>query len=154
MKFPLTKIYEVHDFLETPPNINSMYNKVSLIYNLLNIDTSVAFTIFEGPIDCFSYMKNSIGVSSIAVNTDFLDDTGNARYMYDNDKDGKIKMINKLNKGCAIFLWKKFIKDNNITVQLNDMNDILKYFYMKKTPHKILELDKYFSKNKYNLIYV
>lgn len=154
-KFPLTRIYEENDWLDMPEKlVDSSFNKVSLIYDIFNVDTTSKFTIFEGPIDSWSYMKNCMGTSSVVVNTDFLDVTNNSRYFYDNGKDGRLKMIDKLNKGNYVFLWKKFLKENNITDKLNDMNDILRYFYLKKQLHKIHDLDKYFSKNKFNLLYV
>lgn len=153
-KFPLSRIYEENEWLETPTiNIDS-FNKLSLVYDVLNIDTTILFTVFEGAINSWSYLKNSTGISSVVVNTDFLDVTGNARYFYDNDKSGRLKMIDKLSKGHYVFLWKKFLKENNITDRLNDMNDILKYFQSKKQLNKLLELDNYFSNKKYNLLYV
>ena len=76
------------------------------------------------------------------------------RYMFDNDKTGKKKMIEKLKKGRPVFMWSKFLKDNNIdTYNIKDLNDLMITCYsIKSDAHK--KINEYFTSNNLDLWYL
>lgn len=139
------------------------YNKISYIYNILNIDPEVPITIFEGFIDsCF--VPNSIAL--VGVNTDYsflMQDGITIRFFFDNDKDGHKATVNMINKGYSVFLWNKFFKDlasksNNpdqnyykIKDKIKDLNQLAKSFH---NPYQNLDLEKFFAKDKFDQIYL
>lgn len=140
------------------------YNKLSHFINILNVDFSRPVTIFEGYFDSM-FFPNSIGV--IGVNTDltFLlkDKSLNLRFFYDNDKDG-YKAANKmLNEGYKVFLWKLLFKNilknkkdkDTAQKRLEKIKDLNKLAIETKTmPYELLKLENYFSKDKFDMIYL
>ena len=76
------------------------------------------------------------------------------RYLFDNDKTGRSKMIEKLKKGKPVFMWTKFLKDNNLDkYNIKDLNElILKCFELKSDAHK--QINNYFTSNQLDLWYL
>lgn len=155
IKYPISKIYEKffkNREVEDPVFLASL-DKISLIYNLLNVDFNQTVTVFEGASDSWLY-PNSIGKSSVGVEADFLDDVNTVRYFFDNDKDGYKKQAEKVKAGKKVFMWKKFIDDNRLwEYEIKDWADIIA---LSKTTGRPLfkEVNKYFSNQSLDLIYV
>jgi hypothetical protein len=77
-----------------------------------------------------------------------------AKYFFDNDIEGKTRMIEKLKTGQNVFMWDKFLKDHNIPQRkVKDLNDLVKYEY-KERVGCLNELDKYFTNNSLDIIFV
>jgi len=74
--------------------------------------------------------------------------------MFDNDYEGKAKMIQKLKKGQTVFMWDKYLKDFGIPKKkVKDLNDLVKYEFKNRTGC-LNELDKYFTNNHLDLIFL
>ena len=130
----------------------ALIDKISMTYGLGSLDLSDDITIFEGYLDAKLY-RNSVGMCSLNNDFPFLLD--NKRYLYDNDKDGKKKSLMLLKKGQAIFLWKKFLKDQNLYKYNNYIKDLTDY--LKKCRElniKPIKLENYFSNKILDLIWI
>jgi len=167
----LYKIYEFSDiynkmFPEKPMDEfeSIAYNKLSHFINIFNVNFSKPVTIFEGYFDS-TFFPNSIGV--IGVNTDltFLlkDESLNLRFFYDNDDDGYKASIKKLNDGYSVFLWrllfKAILKNKSDKYEaqkrLSKIKDLNKLAVeSKKSPYETLKLENYFSKDKFDILYL
>jgi hypothetical protein len=122
---------------------------ISTVFGFSSIDLNQEVTIFEGPLDSFLY-HNSVGICS--VNNSFPFDIENKRWFFDGDDAGRDELRKKLNQGESVFLWKKFLDDSNLPERDKwDLNDIVNY--LRSTGKKIKQFDKYFSKDKWNMIY-
>ena len=139
--------------------------KISTLFGILQVDFQRTVTMFEGPIDAM-FMINSIGLATAGRSTEEFDEIPTIRYMFDNDKTGKEKMMQKLRRGKEIFMWGKFFDDtkldlkydkwlNNIDKnnrdkyprEINDLNDLIRVAYYLKDDC-IKHLSKYFSNSK------
>jgi hypothetical protein len=126
-------------------------NTLSIYYNIMTVDLSRNFTIFEGPTDALLYPRNSIALSGINKNSDMFDDINTARYFFDNDSIGRKTMEQKLKRKKTVFMWKKFLKENKITTPIKDFNDLIRHCYFDKNP-AYKSLDKYFTTSPYDII--
>lgn len=138
------------------------YNKVSYLYNILNIDPEVPITIFEGFIDS-QFVPNSIAL--VGVNTDYSfllnQDEIEVRFFFDNDKDGKRATEEMLNKGYSVFLWNKFFKDfaaqsanpeenyHKMKEKIKDLNQLAKKI---NNPYQTLDLEQFFAKDRFDML--
>jgi hypothetical protein len=151
VSYTLEKMYkEILDKDLKIPGIEKI-NTLSLYFNILTVDLSKTFTIFEGPTDALLYPKNSIALSGINKNSDMFDDITTARYFFDNDSIGRKTMEQKLKRKKTVFMWKKFIKENKIESQIKDFNDLIRFCYYQKNP-AYKKLDKYFTISPYDII--
>jgi len=140
--------------MEPPKNENiHRINEVSTLFGIMNINFSSPVTVFEGPIDSF-FIKNSIALCTVGRKISAFEDLETVRYMFDNDKSGKAAMLELLKSGKQIFLWSKFIKDFCLfDYKIKDLNDLVKVcFNQKLDAHKYI--DKYFSSNNLDAIYL
>lgn len=139
------------------------YNRLSYLYNILNIDWSSPITIFEGALDT-KFFPNSIGC--VGTNTDInfiLNQDVDIRFFYDYDNTGIKKSKELLEQGYPVFLWEKVFdfwssKTKNpskagreLRDKIVDLNDIAKII---NNPYSKLELEKMFSLDKMDLIYI
>ena len=63
-------------------------------------------------------------------------------------------MIQKLKKGQTVFMWDKYLKDFGIPKKkVKDLNDLVKYEFKNRTGC-LNELDKYFTNNHLDLIFL
>ena len=135
------------------PNVTDpeKVNSLSIYFNIMIVDLSRNFTIFEGPTDALLYPKNSLALSGINKNSDMFDQISTARYLFDNDVIGRKTMEQKLEKKKAVFMWKKFIKDHKLDRNIKDFNDLIKYCYFhKNSAYK--NIDKYFTTSPYDIL--
>jgi hypothetical protein len=143
----------MYNELDRDFNINSgseKMNTLSLYYNIMKVDLSKTFTIFEGPTDALLFPHNSIALSGINKNSDMFDDMTTARYFFDNDVIGRKTMEQKLKRKKSVFMWKKFLKENKIE-DCKDFNDLIRFCYFHKN-NAYKNLDKYFTTSPYDLI--
>lgn len=156
-KYKTWNIQRIYDRLNKPlevsdDNLDNL-NKISMLFGILTSDLSRTFTVFEGPIDAM-FMTNTIGLTGVKKQVVDFDEIPTARYFFDNDLEGKSKMIEKLKSGQTVFLWSKLIKDYNLpSKKIKDLNDLIKYEYENKTGC-LNNLDKYFTNNHLDLIFI
>jgi len=128
------------------------YNKLSYLFNILNVDFEQEITIFEGYIDSL-FMPNSIG--AVGINTDYsflINNDVNLKFFFDNDDIGKRKSLEWLKKGFRVFLWEKLVYDmakeqkdpylfiNWFNSNIKDLNAFMKIYLISYK-----KLYKYFS---------
>tara|TARA_R110000823_G_scaffold16638_5_gene53269 strand:+ start:13035 stop:14108 length:1074 start_codon:yes stop_codon:yes gene_type:complete len=156
-KYKTWNLERIYDRLKKPLNVSEdeldSLNKISMIFGILTVNLGREFTIFEGPIDSF-FMSNTLGLTGVKKQILDFDEIPTARYMFDNDYEGKAKMMQKLKKGQTVFMWDKYLKDFNIPKKkVKDLNDLIKYEYSKRTGC-LQEVDKYFTNNHLDLIFL
>ena len=78
-----------------------------------------------------------------------FDSVPTSRYFFDNDRDGRTKMIEKLKNEQEVFMWTKFCEDYGIPFfgrnRIKDLNDLIIFEYKNRTGC-LDDLDKYFTK--------
>lgn len=130
-------------------------NKLSTLFGIMQTDMMRPVTVFEGPLDA-KFMFNSIALATAGRSTTELDEIPTIRYMFDNDETGKKKMLEKLRKGKAVFMWSKFLADHKLNIytdDIKDLNDLIKKcFELKSTAHK--HIDQYFTDSRLDALYV
>ena len=98
-KYKTWNIERIYDRLKRPLNVSEedldSLNKISMIFGILTADLGRQFTVFEGPIDSF-FMTNTIGLTGVKKQILDFDEIPTVRYFFDNDIEGKSKMIQKL----------------------------------------------------------
>ena len=128
-------------------------NKISMIFGILQTDMSRPFTVFEGPMDSF-FMYNSLGMTGVKKQIIEFDDIPTVRYFFDNDIEGKSRMIDKLKSNQTVFMWKKLLDDFSIpSKKVKDLNDLVKYEYKNRTGC-LSNLDRYFTNDPLDIIFI
>ena len=124
LKEPLGKKYiEEEDGIE---NIVAHLDRLSGIFNIMNVNLSQPLTILEGPIDSLA-VANSIALQSAAKHLDgFFDEIKTVRYIFDNDKTGKEMTLKKLKEHKTVFLWGKYLDMIGSKTKVKDLNDLQK----------------------------
>lgn len=142
------------------------YNRLSYLYNILNIDWDKKITIFEGYLDA-KLFPNSVGCVGTNTDINFIlnQEDSDLQFFYDYDKTGILKSIEKINNGYSVFLWErlfdfwssKIVTDPNkagreLRKKIVDLGNIVRYVpqdYIKK-----LSINKWFSKDRFDLMYI
>lgn len=154
LTYDLGKLYdEMGKELNLEPEALNHVNKASTLFGIMQINFQQKVTLFEGPIDA-KFMHNSIALATAGRSTDEFDTMATVRYMFDNDETGIKKMAEKLKKGRPVFMWSKFLKENELDkYNIKDLNDLmLKCYELKSTAHK--KIDQYFTSSQLDLWYV
>jgi hypothetical protein len=121
---------------------------ISLVFGFSTVNLEETVTIFEGPLDSFLF-PNAVALCSI--NNPFPFDIPNKSRFYDGDEAGKDALRKKLSVGDTVFLWDKFVKENDLPERDKwDLNDLVNY--LRETGKKIKRLEKYFSNEQWDLI--
>lgn len=140
------------------------YNKLSYLYNIMNIDLNNNITVFEGFLDT-KFFPNSIGM--VGKNTDptiLLNQDLNIRFFFDYDRAGIEKALEYMDANQKVFLWEKMfnywsnnLKDSNkmyrklTNGQIIDLNDVAKKII---NPYEKLKLENWFSIDKFDKLYL
>ena len=124
MKEPLGEKYiQEEDGIE---NIVANLDRLSGIFNIMNVDLNQPITIMEGPIDSLA-IPNSIALQGASKQLEgFFDDIENVRYIYDNDKAGRDAAIKRLRTHKTVFMWGKYLNMINSPKKIKDLNDLQK----------------------------
>lgn len=96
-------------------------NRVSLIYNILNVNFQSKVNIFESTLDS-KYFPNSIAIWGASNELKIP----NGYYFFDNDVAGRLQALKYLESGHNVFLWSKFLKYFPRYRGSKDINDIYK----------------------------
>jgi hypothetical protein len=130
------------------------FNRISLLFGILQADLSRDFTVFEGPIDAM-FMRNSVALTGVHKTTFNFDELDSVRYFLDNDLEGKKKMMEKIKAGKRVFMWRKYIEDHRLQRHtIKDLNDLVKVAFNNNKPELLNKLNLYFSDNNKDIIYV
>lgn len=127
-------------------NIQANLDRLSGLFNIMNVDMNSPLTIVEGPIDSLC-ISNAIALQGATKLNDYFDDIKNVRFLYDNDKIGKEHSLNKLKANKNVFLWSLYIKKMNIKNKVKDINDIIK---LNKFDREVYE--SCFSNDEFDII--
>lgn len=104
-------------------NVVANIDKISGIFNIMNINMNQTITIVEGPIDSLA-IDNCVALQGAKKMNDYFDSVNNVRYIFDKDKAGKQEAIKKLKKHKKVFLWELYIKKANVKGKVKDLNDL------------------------------
>ena len=129
-------------------NIQANIDRLSGIFNVMNVNMNIPLTIVEGPIDCLC-ISNAIALQGATKLNDYFDDIETVRFMFDNDKIGKEHAINKLKSNKKIFLWGLYMKKKNIKNNIKDINDIIRQNIFDEDLY-----EKCFSNDEFDVIYL
>ena len=147
LKEPLGQKYiEEEDGVE---NIVANLDRLSGIFNIMNVNLSQPLTIMEGPIDSLA-IANSIALQSAAKHLDgFFDEVENVRYLFDNDKTGKEMSLKKMKNHKKVFLWGQYLDMIKSKTNIKDINDL-----QKQNLFNIDIIEKCFSDDEFDAMYI
>ena len=130
-------------------NIVFNLDKLSGMFNIMNINLSQTITVMEGPIDSLA-ISNSIALQGASKKLNgFFDEVENVRYIFDNDMTGKAMSITKLKDHKNVFLWTMYLKKIHSDIQIKDINDL-----QKNNMLNLELLDKCFSDDEHDVIMI
>lgn len=129
-------------------NIQANLDRLSGLFNVMNVDMNSPLTIVEGPIDSLC-ISNAIALQGATKLNNYFDELKNVRFLFDNDKIGKEHTLNKLKTNKKVFLWGMYIKKMNIKTKVKDINDIIK---MKLFNNEVYE--SCFSNDEFDVMFI
>jgi hypothetical protein len=166
-KYRIFSFSELWDMLNPSVELDEIerigYNRLSYLYNILNVSWDEPITIFEGALDT-KFFPNSIGC--VGTNTDInfiLNQEADIRFFYDYDTTGIKKSLEMIGKEYSVFLWERMFdfwsdKTSNPTkagrelrVMVKDLNDVAKLI---DNPYQKLNMIDYFSRDELDKIYI
>jgi len=119
------------------------FDHISTLFGILHINFGQTVTLFEGPLDAMLF-PNAVGMCS--VKNSWPLDVDDIRYFQDNDKAGREKALSELASGRRVFLWRKFMEENNLMgKKIKDYNDIV---IEEKLTGKKFDIEGCFSTHK------
>ena len=129
-------------------NILANLDRLSGLFNVMNVDMNSPLTIVEGPIDSLC-ISNAIALQGATKLNNYFDDFKMVRFLFDNDKVGKEHSLNKLKSNKKVFLWGMYLKKMNIKNKVKDINDIFK---LNSFNNEVYE--SCFSDDDFDVIYI
>ena len=147
MKEPLGEKYiQEEDGIE---NIVFHLDRLSGIFNIMNVNMSQPLTILEGPIDSLA-IANSIALQGASKHLEgFFDGVENVRYLFDNDKKGRQVTLEKLKEHKQVFLWGQYLQTINTKEVVKDVNDL-----QKKNLFNREIVEQCFSDDEFDAMYI
>ena len=130
-------------------NIVANLDRLSGIFNIMNVNLSQPLTIMEGPIDSLA-IANSIALQSAAKHLDgFFDEVENVRYLFDNDKTGREMALKKMKNHKTVFLWGQYLDMIKSKTNIKDINDL-----QNQNLFNIDIIEKCFSNDEFDAMYI
>jgi len=137
------------------------YNKLSAIFNFLNVDLDSTVYVFEGYLDSV-FFPNSIALVGLDTDISMFDEENiDMKFILDNDEPGIRKAKKIIDDGQSVFLWKKLINElsknkgtkykNFLENNLKDMNKLVQ-IVNDANVYRNLNLNKYFAVDQFDLI--
>lgn len=117
-----SKYIEEEDGIE---NISANIDRLSGLFNIMNIDMYKTLSIVEGPIDSLA-INNCIALQGATKMNNYFDNVENVRYIFDNDVVGKQHSIKKIKEHKSVFLWEMYLKSIKCNDKIKDINDLQK----------------------------
>jgi len=136
------------------------YNKLSAIFNIMNVDFERTVYVFEGYLDSL-FFPNSLAL--VGLDTDisiFADENVDIKFVLDNDAAGLKKAKKMIDDKYSVFLWKKLInhlskgksiKYKQALLENKDINKLVQ-FYGNPNLYHDFNLDKFFAIDQFDLI--
>lgn len=139
---------------QTPKYLNFCGNRNSAIFGIDKANAEKPVVVLEGPIDSM-FIENAVATLGCSFSGSVQDilDKMNCFYLFDNDNAGYSAAKGMLNKGKPVFLWKKYLKDNGITDNVKDINELV-ILTRHKIPIKFDELKRWFSSSRFDEIWL
>jgi formate-dependent nitrite reductase cytochrome c552 subunit len=75
-----------------------------------------------------------------------FDDIPTIRYLYDNDRIGRVEMEKKLKRKKNVFMWGKLVRDFKIRKPVKDFNELIEYCWKQKND-AVKHYGEYFTNN-------
>ena len=154
--YPIEKCYDMcmYRFNIADDAPKDDISKLSLIYNTLNFNPYAdAIYVFEGGIDSF-FLPNSLGQCGVKKDVLWLDSLSNVVYFFDNDQPGKERSAMKLKGGHKVFLWDKFLSENNFKCKVKDLNDFVCWCDDNGVDWHDIDFGKYVGDSELDIIYL
>jgi hypothetical protein len=142
------------------------YNKISNFYNILNVNWEQAVTIFEGYLDSIFYPNSigAIGINSIDEMSFLMSEDLDLQFFFDQDNVGIRKALKMLEDGNKVFLWQKLVENliknkvdkyeaKKFAIKIKDLNMLVQKM-KNPDPYNKLKLDKYFSNDIFDKLYL
>lgn len=129
-------------------NILANLDRLSGLFNIMNVDINKPLTIVEGPIDSLC-INNSIALQGATKLNNYFDELKMVRFLFDNDKIGKEHTLNKLKSNKKVFLWDLYLSKLKIKNKVKDINDIFKLNLFNNDVY-----ESCFSDNDFDAIFV
>lgn len=129
-------------------NIQANLDRLSGLFNVMNVDMNIPITIVEGPIDSL-FLQNSIALQGATKLNDYFDDMKMVRFLFDNDKTGKEYSLKKLKSNKKTFLWGMYLKKMNIKNKVKDINDLTKLNLFDKEVY-----ESCFSDDEFDVLFI
>ena len=153
LSYKATGMYKYLDLYteELAPSLAKL-DLLSYCFGIFHVNLNKVITIFEGPLDSFLFPN---AVATISANNDIPFEIESIRYFYDNDDRGRQGSLEKINAGKSVFLWRKYITDNEPFLsysKIKDLNDLLLFARARRI--KLKPFAPYFSNNKYDAIWI
>lgn len=142
LSYNLASIHKdfLKDSIEVPENLN----KVSLIFNLFNVNIRKNIIVTEGPMDAF-LIDNAVASAgagkTIPLNLNFY-------YLYDDDQTGRKHAVEQISSGHYVFLWSRLKNELSLPDRKKwDVNDVIVYLGNKSPMW-----NNYFSNDSFDIL--
>ena len=140
------KFIEEEDGVE---NITAHVDKLSGLFNIMNIDLNFQLTIVEGPIDSLM-IDNCIALQGATKMNNYFDNVDGVRYLFDNDDVGRKHSINKIKEHKQVFLWDMYLNEIGCEgIKIKDINDLSRF-----NKFKFDVFNKCFSNNELDILMI
>lgn len=135
-----------------PKYINRKAEKKNCLYNIFNIDKTKPVIITEGPIDSM-FLENSIATLGVEITPSDKKELEKLKsyYLMDNDSTGRRLSEKYIKKGHYVFLWSKFLRENNYP-KVKDINELI--LKIDKDRFTFKELEPYFSNHIFDILHL
>lgn len=156
---------EIHNMMHPDDPLDEIesisYNKLSSIFNILNVNFDDTIHVFEGYLDSI-FFPNSIALVGLDTDISFLsNDNLDLKFVLDNDAAGQRKAKEMIDAGYSVFLWKRLFNNlsngkgskfkYHLESTVKDINKLAET-YGDYNVYNTLNLNNYFAKDKFDLI--
>ena len=135
--------------------INMRENREDAIYNWYNIDTSKPVVMTEGPIDSM-FIENAVATCGTHFSEEVQKklNSVDTYYLLDPDLPGRERAYELMSEGKDVFLWSLFARTYNLPFKEKwDINDLVIYANLKNKI-KFQNLQRFFSNNIFDSVYL
>lgn len=138
------EIFEKIKETELPEELESI-NNFSIFFNLFNINLNEEIITCEGYFDSM-FLPNCFSMSGIKDNVPLED----INFLFDNDETGIKFALKEMKKNKKVFLWKKFISENQLQNNFKDINELV----IKYGENSLNNIIDYFSNEPLDIIFI
>jgi hypothetical protein len=138
--------YQARSIVGAEPKYKNAVTNLRPIFNYYEADFDKEVMIVEGPIDSL-FLENAVATLGTKYDERLINAIKKRYFIFDNDKAGIAEAKKHLENGEYVFMWKKYLLDNNIELngEKYDFNDLAIKF--NKVKFTFEELSQYFTNN-------